>query len=77
MPGEQIDLVSVSALGSQGVPCNRRPFLGIHFACCGYYVRVYANRSNTAYEGNCPGCSRPVRVRIGPGGSQDRFFTAY
>ena len=53
-----------------------RKFVGIQFACCGVYARVYANREGTAYEGRCPRCSKPVRLEIGPGGTDSRFFTA-
>jgi hypothetical protein len=78
MAGEQLDLSSdpprrgeddASAAG-----CMR--FVGVNFACCGVYSRVYRNREATAYVGYCPKCSRPVRLKIGPGGSDARFFTA-
>lgn len=75
MPGENLDLCSEP-------PENRssgqaRPFVGVHFACCDVYSRVYINRVRSAYEGNCPKCSKPVRLRIGPDGTDSRFFTAY
>jgi hypothetical protein len=50
--------------------------VGIHFVCCDVYTRVYINRDATAYEGNCPKCAKRVRLRIGPGGTDSRFFTA-
>jgi hypothetical protein len=37
---------------------------------------VYVNRDETAYDGNCPRCAKRVRLRIGPGGTNARFFTA-
>jgi hypothetical protein len=77
MIGENLDL-------HDDVPIDRpkaktdagRHFVGIHFLCCEVYSRVYLNRQATAYEGNCPKCARPVRLSIGPGGTDTRFFTA-
>ena len=77
MIGENLDLSSESgdreARASQRTP---RRFLGITFACCDVYSRVYVNRQETAYEGNCPKCARPVRAKIGSGGTDQRFFVA-
>ncbi|MCH7591240.1 MAG: hypothetical protein IH989_00470 [Planctomycetes bacterium] len=53
-----------------------RPWLGIHFECCGAYSRIYRNADGTAYEGRCPHCTAQVRLRVGPGGTDTRFFTA-
>ncbi|HGY90376.1 MAG TPA: hypothetical protein ENK43_04290 [Planctomycetes bacterium] len=53
---------------------NSKPFLGIVFSCCNVYVRIYMNRSQTAYEGACPRCYRRLRVPVGPGGTSRRFF---
>ena len=75
MSGSELDLPSDPDADSPG-PSGRR-FVGIQFACCGVYTRVYVNRAETAYEGYCPKCSRPVRIRIGPTGTDKRFFTAY
>ncbi len=78
MPGENVD---VSSEKPQAAPPTRgmrgRRFIGIQFACCGVYSRIYVNQTETAYEGRCPKCSKPVSVNIGPGGTDNRFFTAY
>lgn len=53
-----------------------RRFVGIHFVCCDVYARIYINRSGTAYSGNCPRCAKRIDLKIGPGGTDQRFFTA-
>jgi len=73
MTGENIDVTS-DPVGEPDEP-SKRKFLGIQFECCGVYARVYANREETAYMGNCPKCAKQVRLRIGPGGTDNRFFT--
>ena len=54
-----------------------RPFLGVKFDCCSIYSRIYQNKDGTHYIGNCPKCAKQIRIRIGYGGSSNRFFTAY
>lgn len=79
MPGEHLDLSSdVPSPGERPLSDSSagRSFVGIHFTCCDVYTRVYANRAGTAYEGHCPRCSRRATIKIGPGGSDTRFFTA-
>lgn len=61
----------------QSASAAGRPFVGIEFTCCGRYARIYQNREGTYYVGNCPKCAKPVRLRIGTGGSDSRFFTVY
>jgi hypothetical protein len=53
-----------------------RKWIGVNFECCGVYTRIYKNREGTAYEGCCPKCARPVRVRVGQGGTDHRMFRA-
>ncbi|MFQ5685516.1 MAG: hypothetical protein ACE5GV_02535 [Candidatus Scalindua sp.] len=54
---------------------KKRKYLGIHFACCNIYGRIY-NYSGKQYEGKCPGCLGRVTVRVGRGGVSNRFFVA-
>ncbi|MEM9372758.1 MAG: hypothetical protein AAGA55_03865 [Planctomycetota bacterium] len=51
-----------------------RPWIGVRFACAGAYVRVYRNVQGTAYLAGCPKCGRRMRFRVGPGGTDNRFF---
>jgi hypothetical protein len=78
MPGENLDLSSDVARPQNGDRRaeSARRFVGVHFVCCDVYTRVYVNRDATAYEGNCPKCAKRVRLGIGPGGTESRFFTA-
>ncbi len=79
MVGEHLDLTD-DFPGKGGrdrkAEAASRSFVGVQFKCCDVYVRVYINRDKTAYEGNCPKCAKAVRLPIGPGGTDARFFTA-
>ncbi len=78
MAGERLDLSSdpTGAPSRERQSSGSRRFVGVHFICCDAYTRVYVNRDETAYEGNCPRCAKKVRLEIGPGGTDARFFTA-
>jgi hypothetical protein len=60
----------------EGPRARPRPFLSVHFACCGVYQRVYRAADGTYYEGRCPRCARPVRFVVGEGGTAARCFVA-
>jgi hypothetical protein len=77
MAGERLDLSSDSknTTSRERQLTESRRFVGVHFVCCDVYTRVYVNRDQTAYEGNCPKCAKKVRLQIGPGGTDARFFT--
>lgn len=54
-----------------------KKFLGVMFKCCNVYGRIYKNKEGTHYCGSCPKCMKPVKVKIGEGGTNQRFFEAY
>jgi hypothetical protein len=78
MAGEHLDLTEGVSERHRTDGCQNsgRRFVGVHFVCCDVYTRIYINRDATAYEGNCPKCAKRVKLRIGPGGTDARFFTA-
>lgn len=51
-------------------------FLGIMFKCCNIYGRIYKNKEGTAYVGRCPKCMRTLSIKVGEGGTNQRFFNA-
>ena len=55
---------------------EKKKFLGIMFECCNVYGRIYENKDKTAYIGRCPKCMCPIKIRIGQGGTDNRFFKA-
>jgi hypothetical protein len=69
----KLDIPGVSPANASGSN-ESKPFLSIHFACCGVYCRIYRNSTGDAYVGRCPRCGRPVRFLVGEGGTQERFF---
>ena len=77
MENPRIDLTSDPRLAPPPEDASSRSFLGVNFACCGVYARIYVNPERNVYRGHCPRCGRPVQMKIGPGGTDERFFTAY
>jgi hypothetical protein len=68
--------LELSPGGTESTPSPvPRPFLSVHFACCGAYQRVYRDPDGKTYQGRCPRCAKPVRFVVGRGGTSARFFT--
>lgn len=55
---------------------SEKKYLGIMFNCCNVYSRIYKNKEGTAYVGRCPKCMRNIKVPVGEGGTNQRFFNA-
>ncbi len=55
---------------------EKKKFIGIMFECCNVYARIYKNAQGTHYTGACPRCMRRVNIKIGEGGTEQRFFNA-
>ena len=72
-----INGLSESSSSEPDITPEGRAWIGVQFECCGTYSRIYRNPEGTAYKGHCPRCSKPVRVKVGPGGTHSRMFRAY
>ena len=65
-----------STAGPAGTTRQPRPWLAVRWRCCSTYSRIYRHPNATEYAGGCPRCGKPVRVKVGPGGTGNRFFEA-
>jgi len=61
---------------NDGTLLTGQPWIGVRFDCCGVYQRLYKSKDGKFYRGHCPRCLRKVRVLVGPGGTDERFFVA-
>lgn len=71
----KLDLSTQPTAGASPAASESRPFLSVHFACCGVYQRIY--REGDTYQGRCPRCAKAVRFAVGPGGTSARAFTVW
>lgn len=53
-----------------------KKFLGVRFADCSAYGRLYINDDGNAYVGRCPKCYTSFVVRVAEGGTSSRMFVA-
>jgi len=63
-----------TAPAAGGGNAAKRPYLSVVFRCCGVYQRIYRSNDGATYSGRCPKCARPVQFKVGPGGTDERFF---
>lgn len=74
----RLDLSSGPISSNTAAPDKKippRPYLSVHFACCGVYQRLYRDPAAAVYQGRCPRCARPVRFPVGADGTAARCFT--
>jgi len=57
-------------------PRSARPWISVWFRCCHVYARIYRTADGARYTGRCPRCGAEVSARVGPGGTNRRFFQA-
>jgi hypothetical protein len=69
----KLDLSSLKQPEEPKQPASR-PFIGVHFNCCGVYQRIYRSADGLRYEGRCPRCMRTIRFAVGQGGTDERYF---
>lgn len=69
----KLDLSTGPKQPAPPVPTGR-PYLSVHFACCGLYQRIYRDPKTIEYRGRCPKCGKSVRFVVGDGGSDSRTF---
>ena len=53
---------------------ERLPSVGVRFACCNRYVRLYMGRNRRKYVLHCPGCGRKAVFVKDPNAPQVDFF---
>jgi len=80
MPSDPRDYKLELSTGTQqpepaaGQQQSGKPFLSVHFACCGIYTRIYREPNEAEYRGRCPKCGKAVRFIVAEGGTTARTF---
>ena len=74
----KLDIAGLAPAAGDASPAKpapgRRPWLSVHFACCGVYQRIYRAADGTHYSGSCPRCGGKIRFNVAPGGTTTRCF---
>ncbi|CAN5379135.1 hypothetical protein BH10PLA1_BH10PLA1_12590 [soil metagenome] len=73
----KLDLTSLPPADKEKPAATGRPFLSVLFACCKVYTRLYRDPTGAFYAGHCPKCARPVKFKVGTGGTSARHFVVH
>jgi len=68
------DAAAASKRETTAPESSPRSYVGVRFACCDVYVRIYCSPDGKSYRGHCPRCANPVNFVVGPGGTDARTF---
>lgn len=61
---DSIDLSSDPGPSSSSAAPAKRPFVGVHFACCHVYQRVYVTPGSREVLAHCPRCAKRMRLQV-------------
>jgi hypothetical protein len=70
----KLDVGGLSPQQADNPTTEPRPYLGVQFACCSVYLRIYRSADGSGYRGACPRCGKPVHFAVGAGGTSVRTF---
>jgi hypothetical protein len=70
----KLDIPGVGAPEPDSSAGSSRPFLSVQFECCNVYQRIYRDADGQHYTGRCPRCGKPIRFKVGEGGTNSRSF---
>ncbi|GJQ25982.1 MAG: hypothetical protein HBSAPP02_10140 [Phycisphaerae bacterium] len=76
VPAPPSGLVAGVVPAQESAAAASRPWIGIHFACCGHYIRVYRRPNETRYVAKCPNCHRRAVLKVAANGTSARIFRA-
>jgi hypothetical protein len=79
-PQDRVDIPGLETHHADSTPAMNastrapKPWLGILFNCCHVYGRIHKQPDGRYYKGRCPSCGTDVSARVGPSGTNQRFF---
>jgi hypothetical protein len=70
----KLDVAGLDSQARDKPAAEARPFLGVQFACCSVYTRIYRSADGSGYHGACPRCGKAAHFAVGAGGTTVRTF---